>query len=118
VAVRLSTQQGNKRILLTLRLLQSFEDSRLVFNPLLNRFMRGEDYEERPVKISDSGRIRNELQTLCSEALEHYGKNGIKIHYDQITTDVISLEDQKTLREILNWYKKNHPIWFEWLEQV
>jgi hypothetical protein len=117
VTVRLSTRQGDKRIILTLRLLESFEDSRLVFNPLLNRFMRGEDYKERPVKISDSGRIRNELQTLCSEALEHSGKNGIKIHFDQITTDVISLEDQKTLREILTWYKKNHPIWFDWLEQ-
>jgi hypothetical protein len=117
VTVRLSTRQGDKRIILTLRLLESFEDSRLVFNPLLNRFMRGEDYKERPVKISDSGRIRNELQTLCSEALEHSGKNGIKIHFDQITTDVISLEDQKTLREILTWYKQNHPIWFNWLEQ-
>ena len=28
----------------------------------------------RPVKISDSGRIRNELQTLCSEALEYLGE--------------------------------------------
>jgi hypothetical protein len=117
VSVRFSTRQGDKRITLTLRLLESFEKSRLIFNPLLNRFMRGEDYQERPVKISDSGRIRNELQTLCSEALEHSGKNSIKIHFDQITTDVISLEDQRTLREILTWYKKNHPIWFDWLEQ-
>ena len=78
--------------------------------------MRGEDYKDRAVKISDSGRIRNELQTLCSEALEHFGTNGIKVHFDRIATDVISLEDQKTLRDILLWYKENHPIWFSWLE--
>ncbi len=116
VTVRLSTRKAEKRITLTLRLSETFEESQLVFNPLLNRFMRGEDYLERAVKISDSGRIRNELQTLCSEALEHFGINGLRIHFDRIATDVISLEDQKTLREILTWYKKNHPFWFSWLE--
>ncbi|MFQ5901257.1 MAG: hypothetical protein ACE5IH_06845, partial [Thermodesulfobacteriota bacterium] len=116
VSVRLSTRMGDKRITLTLRLLETFEVNRLMFNPLLNRFMRGEDYKERAVKISDSGRIRNELQTLCSEALEHFGKDGIKIDFDKISEDVISPKDQKKLREILTWYKKNHPIWFGWLE--
>jgi hypothetical protein len=116
VTVRLSTRMGDKRIRLTMRLLETFEESRLVFNPLLNRFMRGEDYQERAVKISDSGRIRNELQTLCSEALQHFGTDGIKIRFDKIAPDVISPTDQKTLRRILTWYKKNHPIWFDWLE--
>lgn len=116
VTVRLSTRMGDKHTKITLRLLETFEQSRLMFNPLLNRFMRGENYQERAVKISDSGRIRNELQTLCSEALEHFGTDGIKIHFDKIATDVISLNDQKTLREILTWYKKNHPIWFDWLK--
>ena len=87
-----------------------------MFNPLLNRFIRGENYRERAVKISDSGRIRNELQTLCSEALEHQGTDRIRIHFDLIATDVISSEDQKKLREVLTWYLKNHPIWFSWLE--
>ena len=116
VAVRLSTRLGDKRIKFTLRLEENFEESRLVFNPLLNRFLRGENYRERAVKISDSGRIRNELQTLCSEALEHFGTNGIKIHFNKISPDVISVEDQKKLRAILTWYKKNHPIWFRWLD--
>lgn len=116
VTVRLSTRMGDKRIKFRLRLLEKFEENQLVFNPLLNRFMRGEDYRNRAVKISDSGRIRNELQTLCSEALEHYDSGKIKIHFDKIATDVISLEDQKILRKILRWYKKNHPIWFSWLE--
>ena len=118
VTVRFSTREGDKRITLTLRLIKKFEESRLVFNPLLNRFLRGEDYKDRAVKISDSGRIRNELQTLCSEALEHYGSNCMKIYFDKIAVDVISPEDQKKLREILTWYKENHPIWFEWLELV
>ena len=72
VTVRLSTKRGDKRTTLSLRLVETFEESRLVFNPLLNRFLRGEDYTERRVTLSDSGRIRNELQTLCTEALEHF----------------------------------------------
>lgn len=116
VAVRLSTQHGDKHITLSLKLLKSFEENRLIFNPLLNRFMHGEDYKNRPVKISDSGRIRNELQTLCSEALEHFGFKGMKIFFNKISPDVISPENQKKLREILIWYKENHPLWFSWLE--
>ena len=116
VPVRITTGMGEKRITITLKLEEHFQESRLIFNPLLNRFLHGENYQERAVKISDSGRIRNELQTLCSEALEHFGVNGIKIHFEKIAVDVISLEDQEKLKEILTWYKKNHPVWFSWLE--
>jgi hypothetical protein len=116
VAARLSTLRGDKLTTFKLRLLESHEESRLIFNPLLNRFMRGENYRERPVKISDSGRIRNELHTLCSEALEHSGPYRLKLHFDKIPKDIISPEDQTTLRKILEWYKENHPIWFKWLE--
>ena len=116
VTVRLSTGDGDKRVTLTLRLLEDFEESRLVFNPLLNRFMRGENYKDRPVKISDSGRIRNELQTLCSEALEHFGPTQMRVHFDRIPTSVIPEDQQKILHEILTWYLEHHPIWFNWLE--
>jgi hypothetical protein len=116
VTVRLSTRGGDKRATLCLRLVETFEESRLVFNPLLNRFLRGEDYNERRVTLSDSGRIRNELQTLCTEALEHFADHRIKLHFDKIPTDVIPPEDQTKLREILEWYKANHPIWFKWLD--
>jgi hypothetical protein len=78
--------------------------------------MSGEDYETRPVRISDSGRIRNELQTLCSEALEFRKNKTICLHFARIHPDVISPANQKKLLEILTWYKKNHPIWFTWLE--
>lgn len=116
VTARLSTGKGDKRTTFTLRLEESFEESRLVFNPLLNRFLRGEKYRTRAVKISDSGRIRNELQTLCSTALEHFEENGIRVQFEKIPEDIISKDKQVELREILEWYKGNHPIWFSWLE--
>jgi len=116
VTVRLLTPEGSKKTTMKLRLEEPFEESRLVFNPLLNRFLKGENFRERAVKISDSGRIRNELQTLFSEALEHFDSNGMKVHFNKISEDVISPENQKLLREILLWYKENHPIWFSWLE--
>jgi hypothetical protein len=116
VTVRLSTTKGDKRTHFTLSLLETMQRSRLVFNPLLNRFMRGENYQEREVTISDSGRIRNELQTLCTEALEYFGENGIRLKFSAIPEDVIPLRDQAKLREVLEWYKENHPIWFRWLE--
>jgi len=116
VTTRISTPKAGKRITFTLRLMENKEEQRLVFNPLLIRFIYGEDFRTRPVKISDSGRIRNELQTLCSEALEYLGDGKIRVHFDQIPPEVISLKDQKILHEVLRWYKKHHPIWFRWLE--
>ena len=84
VTVRLAGRRGDKRITFTLRLMETLEQSWLVFNPLLSRFMGGEDYQHRPVRISDSGRIRNELQTLCSEALEFPQQDHIRVHFDRI----------------------------------
>jgi len=118
VTVRLVGSHGDKKLTFSLRLQEKPEASRLVFNPLLNRFMAGEDYPNRPVRISDSGRIRNELQTLCSEALEFLPEERIRIHFDRIQPDVIPMEKQAKLLEILNWYKTNHPIWFSWLTIV
>jgi hypothetical protein len=114
--VRLASVRGDKRITFTLRLMETFEQSRLVCSPLLNRFLAGEDYEMRPVKISDSGRIRNELQTLCAEALEFTDGDHIRVHFDRIPPEVISLENQRELVDVLRWYKTRHPIWFSWLE--
>ncbi len=116
VTVRLSTPAGAKQVALTLRFEEDAEVRPLVCNPLLTRFFRGEDWRARAVKISDSGRIRNELQTLCSEALEHFGENGIRLYFDRISGDVIFPDQQRILREVLEWYKEHHPIWFNWLE--
>jgi hypothetical protein len=111
----MSSEKGDKRITFSLRLLEPFDQSKLVFTPLLNRFLKGEDFLTRAVKISDSGRIRNELQTLCTDALEHFADR-VVLRFEKIPRSIISEQGQATLRTILTWYKKNHPIWFEWLE--
>ena len=116
VTVRLATPHGMKQVRLTLRFMEDARVRPLVCNPLLTRFFHGEDWRLRAVKISDSGRIRNELQTLCSEALEHFGDNGIRLYFDRISGDVIFPEQQVLLREILVWYQEHHPLWFSWLE--
>jgi hypothetical protein len=118
VTVRLVGAHGDKRITFKFRLMKNLEESHLVFKPLLNRFMAGENFEERGVRISDSGRIRNELQTLCAEALEFLGEEHMRIHFDLIPPEVISPENQEKLLQILKWYKEHHPIWFSWLEIV
>jgi hypothetical protein len=118
VTVRLVGPRGDKRITFKVRLMEDLEQSHLVFKPLLNRFMAGENFEDRGVRISDSGRIRNELQTLCNEALEFFGEERMRIHFDRIPPEVISPENQERLMQILKWYKGHHPIWFSWLEIV
>ncbi len=114
VTVRVSSERGDKKITFRLRLLEGLEESKLIFSPLLNRFLKGEDYKTRAVKISDSGRIRNELQTLCTDALEYSG-DWVMLNFSKIPVATISPEDQKRLKDILTWYKQNYPVWFEWL---
>ncbi len=117
VTVRVASEVSDQLITFRLRFKEDLDESQLVFNPLLARFFYGEDYRDRPVKISDSGRIRNELQTLCTEALEFHGDT-IQIHFDRIPDDVISPPHQAVLRDVLTWYKQAHPFWFSWLELV
>ncbi|HVS02532.1 MAG TPA: hypothetical protein VMT16_07165 [Thermoanaerobaculia bacterium] len=116
VTVRAATKQRVTESCLTLRLMEPLAESRLVFLPLLDRFYAGEDWRSRPVKISDSGRIRNELQTLASEALEHFGEGGVRVRFDRIEPEVLPPDKQRLIRQVLEWYKENHPIWFRWLD--
>jgi hypothetical protein len=115
VTTRLATRKASSRISFTLRLMEPFETARQVFSPLLVRFMSGVDHKTRPVKISDSGRLRNELQTMLSQALEHDGES-IRVHFDRVDDQVMPREKQTAIREVLLWYKKEHPVWFEWLD--
>lgn len=110
------SRKGLRRVTFTLRLMETFEESRLVFSPLLDRFFAGQDYRTRPVKISDSGRIRNELQTWCSEALEYLPDDRIRVHFEKVDDAVLSRAKKAFIAEVLAWYKANHPIWFRWLE--
>jgi hypothetical protein len=116
VVTTAASARGVLRVALTLRLVESMAESRLVFSPLLDRFYAGQDYRTRPVKISDSGRIRNELQTWCSQALEYFNEDGIRVHLDRVDDAVLPPEKRAFIREVLLWYKANHPIWFAWLE--
>jgi len=38
------------------------------------------------------------------------------LSHDRIGDDVIPKEKQKTIREVLEWYRASHPVWFSWLE--
>lgn len=115
VTTRLATRNASSLITFTFRLMEPFEQARHVFSPLLVRFMSGVDHTKRAVKISDSGRIRNELQTMLSQALEHDGDT-IRVHFDRIDEKVIPKEKQAAIRKVLEWYKASHPVWFAWLE--
>jgi hypothetical protein len=115
VSTRLATHKASSRIAFTFRLMEPLETARHVFSPLLVRFMSGVDYTTRPVKVSDSGRIRNELQTMLSQALEHDGDT-VRVHFDRLDERVVPREKQETIRKVLTWYRANHPVWFDWLE--
>jgi len=117
VTTRLATRRASSRITFTLRLMETLETTRRVFSPLLVRFLSGVDHTTRAVKISDSGRIRNELQTMIPQALEHDGER-IRVHFDRINEMVMGRDKQAAIRRVLEWYKANHPVWFDWLEVV
>jgi hypothetical protein len=115
VRTRLATRNASSYVTFTFRVMESFEQQRHVFSPLLVRFLSGVDHTRRAVKISDSGRIRNELQTLFSQALDHDGDR-IKIHFERVDEKVMPRDKQAAIRRVLEWYKENHPMWFRWLD--
>jgi len=117
VTAQLATRKARVQVDCVFRLLESFEQSRLVFSPLLERFAAGEDFRARPVRTSDSGRIRNELQTICSQALE-YRDGRIRLDFDRIDDDLMSSAKRDVIRKVLEWYKGHHSVWFSWLELV
>lgn len=118
VYVRVASPKADKTTALTLRFQEPEERTHRIFQPLLNRFMAGEDHLMRAVKISDSGRIRNELQTLCAEALEFPGKDRMRLYFSRIPSTLIGSAQKARLLEVLSWYRQRHPIWFHWLELV
>ncbi len=115
VTTLLATRKASSRITFTFRLMEPLEQARHVFSPLLVRFLSGVDHTKRAVKISDSGRIRNELQTMFSQSLEHQGER-LRVHFDRVDERVMPREKQLAIRKVLEWYKESHPVWFEWLE--
>ena len=115
VTTRLATRRASSRIAFTFRLMEPLDRAKHVFSPLLVRFMSGVDHTARPVKISDSGRIRNELQTMLSQALEYDGET-VRVHFGRLDERVVPRDKQAILRRVLAWYREHHPVWFGWLE--
>lgn len=115
VTSRLATHAASSCIHFTFRLLETPAETRLAFSPLLVRFISGVDYRNRAVKVSDSGRIRNELQTMLSPALEYDGDRLI-VHFDRVEDDLMPREHRALIQQALRWYKQEHPVWFKWLE--
>ncbi len=116
VTTHAATRHGILEVATSLRLMEPVDEMRMVFSPLLDRFYGGQDYRSRAVKVSDSGRIRNELQTLCSEAIEYLPDDRMRVHFDQVDDAVLPPDKKALIREVLAWYKQHHPIWFRWLE--
>jgi len=116
VTTRAAGRQRMVDVTLTLKAMGPPEEIRLVFSPLLDRFYAGQDYTRRPVKISDSGRIRNELQTLCADAIEYLPDERMRVHLSRVDDAVLPPDKKKLIREVIAWYRKNHPVWFGWVE--
>jgi hypothetical protein len=116
VTTRVSTRRRMRDVTLTLRATQPADEMRMSFSPLLDRFYAGQDYTTRPVRISDSGRIRNELQTLCAEATEYLPQDRMMVHLERIDDTVMPADKKAFIREVLAWYRQQHPVWFGWLQ--
>jgi hypothetical protein len=112
----LATRNASSRITFTFRLMEPLETARLVFSPLLVRFLSGVDPASRAVKISDSGRLRNELQTMFSQALEYGEDNKIRVHLERVDEKVLPADKRAVIRRALEWYRASHPVWFSWLD--
>ncbi len=115
VTSRLATRKASSTVTFTFRLTTSLEEARQVFSPLLVRFLSGVDHTRRAVKISDSGRIRNELETMLSQALEYHGER-LRVHLDRVDDQVMPRDRRDAIARVLRWYKAQHPVWFDWLE--
>jgi hypothetical protein len=116
VTTHAATRHGIVEVALTLRLMEPRTEMQMVFSPLLDRFYAGQDYRERPVKVSDSGRIRNELQTLASEAIEYLSDDRMRIRFETIDDAVLPPDKKALIQDVLRWYKDHHPVWFQWLD--
>jgi hypothetical protein len=52
---------------------------------------------------------------MLPQALEHVGDR-IRVRLDRVDENVMPRAKQAVIRTVLEWYKANHPVWFEWLD--
>ena len=98
------------------RAIRAADHDVIAVDTYLDRFYAGQDFTQRPVRISDSGRIRNELQTLCAEAIEYLPGERMRVHFDRLDDEVMAADKQARIKQVLGWYREQHPVWFGWLE--
>ena len=39
-----------------------------------------------------------------------------RLRFDQVDDAVLPPDKKALIQEVLAWYQKHHPIWFQWLE--
>jgi hypothetical protein len=52
---------------------------------------------------------------MIPQALEHDGER-IRVRFERINEMVLSRDKQATIRRVLEWSKRHHPVWFHWLD--
>jgi len=143
VSTRVYLKSGIKDVVLTFKAKINEEHLKKVFTPLLIRFLKGEDYQNRRIKYRDYGRIKIEL--LESYAQGVTPKNGsiifdpnlfyeVKIGEKKISAKYYfshesfplvrrnliiqnhSYQEIKKLMEILSWFKENSGGSFDYLK--
>ncbi len=52
---------------------------------------------------------------MMSTALEYDGDR-IRVHFDRIHDKVMAPKHKGIIRDVLQWYRDEHPAWFGWLD--
>jgi hypothetical protein len=52
---------------------------------------------------------------MFSQALAYEGDR-IRVLFDRMEDSVLAPADRQVLRGACEWYKRTHPVWFDWLE--
>jgi len=142
VSARAYFKGGIKDYVFTFKARQSEEHLKKVFTPLLVRFLKGEDYQNRRIKYRDYGRIKIELLESYADGVtpqngkivfdpnlfykvkkgddhvsaKYYFSNGHEaVNKTQIIQNRPYGEIIK-LMEILNWFKQNSGGTFDFIE--
>jgi len=142
VSTRAYLKSGIKDVVLTFKAKNNEEHLKKVFTPLLIRFLKGEDYQNRRIKYRDYGRIKNELLESYAEGVtpkdgqlifdpnlfykvkiekepvsaKYYFSNG---HEPVALSQIVQNRPYKEivrLMEILSWFKENSGGSFDFIK--
>ena len=116
VTTRLATRKASSLITFTLRLMESLETTRQVFSPLLVRFLSGVDHTTRPVQDL---RLRAHPQRAADDdpagARARRRPHPGPLRADQRDGDA-ARQAGGDPRRARSGTRRNHPVWFDWLD--